>query len=119
MTLEEHIFNIVEPVITVYPDKAPMNAALPYATYQRMGGRSVTFMDKSLPDKKNALIQLNCWASSPIEASNLIMRVEKALLKSDVVNASAITEPTSTFDDDPESPITGRMQDFSIWYPTS
>lgn len=119
MTIEEHIFRIVEPLITVYPDKAPINAQLPYLTYQRFGGQSVTFVDKTLPDKKNAVIQINCWASSAIEASNLIMRVEKSLLADPTVTASAITEPVSTFDDDPESAITGRMQDFSIWYPTS
>lgn len=119
MTLEEHVKNIVDPVIIVYPDVAPMDAKLPYCTYQRIGGKSVTFLDQTQPDKKHAFIQLNCWASSAIEASNYIMRVEKAFLADQTVTASAISEPESVFSDDPEAEIKGRMQDFSIWYPTT
>lgn len=117
MTLEEQVLRIVEPVITVYPDNAPIGAQLPYCTYQRFGGQPLTFVEQALPDKKNAVIQLNCWASSAIEASRLILSVEKAFLADTVVTASAVSEAQSTFADSPDAGINGRMQDFSIWYP--
>lgn len=116
MTLEEHIKIIVEPIITVYPDVAPLEAELPYCTYQRFGGRPITFVEGSLPNQKNAVIQLNCWASNVIEASKLILEVEKAFLASDLT-AKAVTEASSAFTDEPNTTLKGRVQDFSIWYP--
>lgn len=115
--LEQLINEAVSPILTAYPDIAAIDAKLPYCTYQRMGGRPIKFMDGSLPDKKNAIVQINCWANSALEASDLIMKVEKAIIaSSDIVTAEAVTEPTSTFTDDPNASMKGRMQDFSIWY---
>lgn len=119
MTLEEHIYQIVNPTIAVFPDAAPMGTPLPYCTYQRFGGRSITYMDHTLPDKKNAVVQFNIWASTALEASNLIMQIEKILVANKTVTASAISEAESAFSDDDEAEIKGRMQDFSIWYPTN
>lgn len=119
MTLEELMYQILNPVISVYSDVAPKNASLPYCTYQRFGGRPLEFFDKTLPDKENAIIQINCWAPSAVDASKLIKKVEKTLLANNVITASAITKPESVFIDDPEAEIRGRMQDFSIWYPSN
>lgn len=118
MTLEEHMVNVVDSLISTYPDSAPMDAALPYCTYQIIDGKSLVFMDKTTPDKKHAYIQLNVYAKSALEASNLIAQVEKTMLATKDFNATPATGARSIISDDPEAEIRGRMQDFSIWYPT-
>lgn len=115
-TLEELINEAVSPVLTAYPDIAPIGADLPYCTYQLMGGRPVQFLDGTLADKKNAVVQINCWADSALEASRLIAKVKKALIAYADLKVSVITEATSIFTDDPNAGTKGRMQDFSCWH---
>lgn len=119
MTLEEHLKIVIDKFVMVYPDVAPMNAALPYCTYQLIGGRPVVFVDNTIPDKKHAYVQMNVFAKSAIEASNFIAQIERELLASSRLQASPINNAQSVISDDPEAKIKGRMQDFSIWYPTN
>ncbi|QKN84416.1 DUF3168 domain-containing protein [Vibrio phage Marilyn] len=119
MTLEEHLFNVLGPVISVYPDVAPLDAKLPYCTYTVIPGRAVVFLDNTTPDLANASIQINCFATSSLEASKKIKLVEKTLMASKAFTATKVAEPGSIFTDEPDTPIRGRMQDFTIWYPTT
>ena len=118
MTLEEHMHNVTSSLIAIHADIAPHGTPLPYGTYQIIDGQSVVFVDKSTPDKKHAYVQINIYAESALEASNLIAQVEKRLLETKDFNASPINAARSIISDDPDAKIKGRMQDFTIWYPT-
>ncbi|WP_434359912.1 DUF3168 domain-containing protein [Parasalinivibrio latis] len=117
MTLEETLYAVLSQVADTYPDRAPVDAALPYVVWQRTGGRALAFMDRSKPPLAHSTIQVNGWAASAVAVSQLMENLEAALLASDAVTASALSQPQSIFDDDPNATLRGRMQDFSIWHP--
>lgn len=96
----------------LYPDAAPANTTLPFATYQQVGGQALSFMEGQPTDKKNARIQVNVWAKTRQEAMALIRAIEDAAVK-----APLLGEPqgaaVSLYDE--AAGMRGAMQDFSFW----
>lgn len=97
----------------VYPDVAPAGVALPYITYQQVGGEAVSFIEATKPSKKNARIQINVWSTTRSEAMNLIRDAEDTLIL-----ATLYGEPqgaaVARYDEDAK--LYGAMQDFSFWF---
>lgn len=111
MTLEEKLTAVLRTVCPrVFRGIAPVSTEQPYITYQRFGGQSVNFMDNTMPDTRNALIQVNVWGGDP---DVLIQRVEAALRSA--TNMQATPQGESRDTDEPDMELAGASQDFDIW----
>ena len=97
----------------VFPDVAPSGTALPYVTWQGIGGESISFLDNTAGDKRNVLVQINGWSSNRLEALQLIRAIEDVMRASSAFVASPLGEPLSTYE--PDVPVYGTLQRFSIW----
>ena len=116
MSMEADLTALLQTVCTrVYPDVAPPGTALPYATYQHIGGESLVFLDSSAPDKRNTVVQINVWSARRAEALTLARQVEDALRAAPAFTVRALGEPLGQFEPDPQQNLYGTLQRFSIW----
>jgi hypothetical protein len=97
----------------VFPDVAPYGTARPYITWQQVGGDPVNYVDNTVPDKRNALMQINCWATTRLEANALALQVEAALIVSTALQARPQSALVASHEEDTD--LRGVMQDFTIW----
>ena len=96
----------------VFPDVAPSGTALPYVTWQGIGGESLGFLDNTAGDKRNTLMQVNAWASTRLQALQLIREIEDAMRASGAFVCRPTGEPLSTYE--PDVPVYGCLQRFEI-----
>lgn len=114
MSMESDLTALLKAICPrVSPDVAPAGTATPYITYQGIGGQSMQYMDKTLPSKRNTLIQINVWGKTRAEALPLIRQAEQAICTSTLFQASPVGEPLWTYDE--EADLRGCLQTFSIW----
>lgn len=115
MSAETIIFQTLTGLVTgrVYPDVAPLAAALPRIVYQQVGGVSVAYTEGALPDKENGRFQIACWAKSRIEAVTLAKQVESAMVAGAAFQVVPIGARSSVYESDTQ--LFGCRQDFSIW----
>lgn len=114
MTMETDLRALILPICSrVFNGPAPISTARPYVTFQQVGGEVVTFVGREVPSKRNAEVQINVWSNTTAEASSLALQIEAAMIGATAFQAM----PLSAFsaDYDPDVPIYGAMQDFSIW----
>ncbi|HEY8606630.1 MAG TPA: DUF3168 domain-containing protein [Noviherbaspirillum sp.] len=97
----------------VFYDFAPVETERPYVTLQQIGGQAVSFVDDAVPELQNGEFQINVWADKRTEASALAVQIEAALIQADAFEARPSAAPASDFD--PDVPVYGTRQDFSIW----
>jgi tetrahydromethanopterin S-methyltransferase subunit E len=116
MTIEEQVVAALQGLAggRVFPDVAPEKTQVPYITYQAVGGEPVNFLTGEQPGKTNTRIQINVWAASRIEASQLGAQVEAAMRAAVALQPEVLTGRMSTFDE--ITRLRGMLQDFSIWY---
>lgn len=99
---------------------APFGTATPYVTWQHAGGIAVRYVDNSAPDKRNAFIQVNTWASSKKAAFDLLRAIENELciVAGDFL-AIPQEEPSDAYIDGNEgqqpSQLFGALQTFKVW----
>ena len=93
-----------------FPDFAPDGTATPYVTWQQIGGAPLAYVDDSLPDKRNARIQINVWAETRAAANAMMLQIEAAMIAQ---SARPIGGLLANFDEDAN--LRGAMQDFSVW----
>lgn len=115
MSLESHLFNTLQALVggRVYPDLAPDKVATPYVVYQQIGGESPTFLERGLPSKRNARVQVAVWSTTRAEASAISLQAEAALVAATVFDARPIGDRTATYD--PDAALRGARQDFTVW----
>lgn len=118
MTVEADLFNAIKSLVSnrVYPDVAPVGATTPYLTYQQVGGTAVNFMAGSVPSKKNARFQINCWASTRLAAATLSRQVEDTLRPVAALQTTVLAAPVAVYEEDTK--LFGMRQDFSFWHST-
>jgi hypothetical protein len=115
MSLESDLYDVLSPLVggRVYPDFAKLGAATPYIGYTQAGGQAINFLESGLVGKRNARIQINCWASTRIDANELARDAEDAMvlsaLKTYVIGAFSVTSNS-------DLNLYGTRQDFSVWY---
>ena len=63
----------------VFPDVAPSGTALPYVTWQGLGGESLSFLDNTTGDKRNTLMQISVYSSTRLQALQLVRQIEDAM----------------------------------------
>jgi hypothetical protein len=114
MTVEKDIHDLLMAVVPrVYPDVAPMGAVPPYATYQQVGGQSLSPMALEVPSKKNGRFQITVWSTTRFEAAALALAVENAFLLSAAMQATPLGSPIAAHED--VTNFYGTHQDFSVW----
>jgi len=114
VSLETQLFTLLQAVCPrTFPDFAPTTTARPYVTYQQIGGVAVNHLDRLVPNKRNALVQVNVWSDTRAEASALIQSIEDALRMTTVFQAEPQNAPHTSFDAD--IPVYAAIQDFDIW----
>lgn len=113
MTIEESLFATLQGVCPrVFPDMAPIETPRPYITYVQIGGDSVSYVEDTVPEIRNAVYQVNYWDAMRKDATTLALAAEVAIvgqLSGRAVSA-LMAEPVDN-EDDPR----GVRQDFSIW----
>lgn len=115
-TIEEALTALLDPLAAggAHPDAAPASTALPFITYQQVGGKARQYLEKRLPDYRHARIQINVWAKRRSEANTLARRIERAIIESPLV-AEAYGAFVAT--DDDVTNFKGTRQDFGFWHP--
>jgi hypothetical protein len=118
MTIEEQLYTALQSLVAgrVFPDVAEQNTALPYITYQAVGGEPVNFLTGEKPGSTNVRMQVNVWAATRIGASTLGAQVENALRDTKSFQTEVLTGRVSTYDETDTVKYRGTMQDFSINY---
>lgn len=114
---ETNIVSVLSALVSnrVYPDVAPLNAVLPFITYQQVGGVGYNYLAGVSSDKKNARIQVNVWSATRNQAMTIIRQVEDEMCKAPIL---ALVEGAAIARYDTETKQYGAMQDFSIWVTT-
>lgn len=115
MSLESQIFDALKGLVAqrVFPDVAP-DEALPYITYQQIGGQAINFTDGTTPNRSNARMQINVWAATRLAASDLGAQVETAIRALADLQPMVLSARVSLYD--PDTKARGTMQDFNLWY---
>lgn len=115
MTAEDHIYQLLKDLANgrVFPDVAELGTPKPYITYQAVGGAPINYLSGDRPDKQQVRMQVNVWAESRIEASELGMLVEDTMRSAHHLQVEVSTGRTSTYDE--QTDLRGTMQDFVIF----
>lgn len=96
-----------------YFETATYGTTMPYVIWERGGGESVQFLDKSLGSKRQALIQITVWDALGAPAFALLSQIEAALLASTALQVSPLSEASSAFSEADDRK--GAQQTFSVW----
>lgn len=115
MTIEEQVVVALQALAggRIFADFAPPKTAVPYITYQAVGGDPVNYLTGDAVGKTNTRMQVNVWASGRIEASQLGAAVEAAVRAASALQPEVLTGRVSTYDETVS--LRGTMQDFSLW----
>jgi len=116
MSLETDLVELLQAQCPrVFPDVAPLSTTRPYITWQQVGGDALAFVDNTVPNTRNASIQVNVWSATRMQSTALMLQVEAALIGSTALQARPSSALIATHDEDTD--LRGCMQDFSIWAP--
>ena len=96
-------------------DSVPDVVAKPYVTHSQIGGASVNYVADTVPDKRNARMQINVWATTRTSANDLALQIEAALIQAPTIQARPLGAFSATSDF--VTKLKGTRQDFSIWAP--
>jgi hypothetical protein len=96
----------------VYPDIAPDNAALPYITWQHVGGGVINPLDNSAPNKRNHRIQINVWSKTRLEANEILNDIEDAI-RAAPLNGRPVGALFARYEE--MTRLRGAQQDFTFW----
>lgn len=97
----------------VFVSAAPYGTPMPYVTWQHIGGDVLDFLDNTAADKRNAQIQINTWAATPMQAFALLQAIEAALRAAlDKFVARPLSEPIGAYDDGDVA--VGYLQSYSV-----
>lgn len=114
MSVEVDLRNVLLPICPrVFPDFAPVATTRPYVTYQQIGGQVINALSSEVPSKQNGEFQLNVWADTRKQAAELALQIEAALRLATQFVARPLSAPAADYD--PDMPVYGTRQDFSIW----
>jgi hypothetical protein len=116
MSLESDVQTALAALVSnrSYPDVAPNNVTAPYVVWQQVGGSAFSFLESAAVGKRNARIQVACWAATRLAASALSRTAEDALVTNTTLRATPLGAMVSDFDEDTR--LYGSRQDFSIFY---
>ena len=91
---------------------APYGTAMPYVTWQHLGGDVLRYADNAPANKRKPLIQINTWAATSLQAFALIQRIEERLCTAAAFTARPHGDPIGAYDD--AGVVSGYLQTYSI-----
>ena len=97
----------------VFPDVAPSGALKPWVTWQSLGGESLGFLDNTAADKRHTLMQINAWATTRMQALQIIRDIETLMRASSAFIATPSGEPVSMYEND--TLLYGSIQRYEIY----
>jgi hypothetical protein len=97
----------------VYPDVAPSGAGKPWVTWQSLGGESLGFLDNTAADKRNCLMQINCWATTRMQSIQIIRDIETLMRATPAFIATPSGEASSVYEND--TLLYGSIQRYEIY----
>lgn len=111
MTMESTLYTVLHGICPrVFPDIAPTNTVRPYVTWQQIGGDVINPLDNSAPGKRNAIVQINVWSNTRVEANSISQQIE------DAMRAIPARPQSASFSDyDYDMLVYGAQQEFSLW----
>jgi len=115
VTIEVDLFDAIKGLVSnrAYPDFAPQATTRPFITYSQIGGESLSFVENTVPSKKNGRFQFNVWGDTRASCSSLILQIESALVTATAFQARPVSAPSSDYDHD--MGLYGAMQDFTVF----
>lgn len=114
MSMESDLVTLLKAVCArTFPDVAPAATAMPYVTWQGIGGESMRFVEGAAADKRNTLMQINVWSTTRLQSLTMIRQIEDAMCVSAAFTATPQGEPLSTYEPDTET--YGCIQRFDVW----
>jgi len=115
MSLETSLFALLSPLVggRLFPDVAPFDTARPYIIWQQIGGQAPTFLENTVPSKRNASVQISAWADTRAEANGTALTIEATLTQATTVQARP--QAAMVAEHEPDLLRYGARQDFSIW----
>ena len=113
MTVEAALQAALSPLASTWPDFAPYGTARPFICYEQTGGGALSFIDGTLPDKKNGRFSIGVYADTRAQCAAIALQVESVLAAYPAFQASAIHAPISSYQ--AELKIYGSQQQFSIF----
>lgn len=121
MSLESALFDILKGLVPtnangtrrVYPTVAPAGVATPYITFQQVGGEAPVFLERAVPSKRNARMQINVWSTTQIDANGIALAIEVAMVTATTLQAKPEGAFIATEDD--VTKLLGTRQDFTVW----
>jgi len=117
MSLQSSFVAVLQSVCPrVFPDVAPFDTQRPYITWQQVGGDEPSYTENALPNTENALIQVNIWSDTRLEAINTAKAAKAALTLTNTLQARATGAFVATCDEDLKR--YGTRQDFTVWAPS-
>jgi len=85
---------------------------MPYVTWQHVGGDPLDYVDNTVAAQRNAQIQVNTWAATPLQAFALLQQIEATLRAELAFIAQPLSEPVGAYDD--ADVVSGYIQTYSI-----
>ncbi len=113
--MEQTLYALLSPLVggRVFPDTAPITTARPYITYQQIGGNVLQPLANEVTDKRNAMVQINVWSNTRLQAVQISQQAEEALVTATTFIARPLAALASRHE--PDINAYGAEQDFSIW----
>jgi len=96
----------------VHPISAPVNTPTPYVIWQHVGGTPWDYVDGTLADRRHAVVQLNVWGTTALQALALLRDIETDLRVHGTLIARPEGEPFGQAE--PDINRYGFTQDFAI-----
>ena len=113
MSMESDLVTLLKTIcVRTFPDVAPSATAMPYITWQGIGGEPLRNLDNTAADKRHTLMQINVWSATRAQSLTMVRQIEDALCSSGLFIAKPQGEPLSTYE--PDAPAYGSLQRFDI-----
>lgn len=115
MTVADDIFLTLKTLVAsrVFEEFAPFGTACPYIVYSQVGGDALSFLEGTLPDKKNGRMQIDVYAKTRQERSSIALQVESAMSAAPAFQSRAMGAAINNYE--PDTLIYSSMQDFSVF----
>ena len=115
MTVEADIYTALKGLVSdrCFPDFAPLGTVRPFITFEQTGGDALSFMERTLPSKKNGRFEIGVYADTRASCASIALAVEAAMAASTAYQSTAIHAPISDYQS--ELKIYSSTQNFSVF----
>lgn len=111
--IEQRIQAVIKPLCDrVFFDIAPDNVVSPYVVIHGLGGKAWQYVSGQMAPNRRILVQVNTWAKTRKESSELSMIILNEMVADQIVNVEVDGEIVTTYD--PDESLYGAFQDYRV-----